>query len=114
MTIKERAAQIDSPVKKVKQAKDKHQLKQVKTIFEYWQNHIATASMVSNATGIPQKNICRYKRDLEKAGQLFEICKTICRHTGFRAWYCTTNKAWADTLKQVDKEHRQKGVHHAN
>ena len=34
---------------------------QIKTIFEYLQEHIATASMISNETGIPQKNICRYK-----------------------------------------------------
>ena len=109
MKQKERPGQKPQPNKKVKQGKDKHQQKQVKTIFEFWQNHIATASMVSNATGVPQKNICRYKRDLEKAGQLFEISKTICAHTGYRAWYCTTNKAWAETLKQADKEYRQKG-----
>ena len=64
---------------------------QLQTIFEYLQKHIATASMVSDATGIPQKNICRYKRDLEKVGQLWEIAKTTCKKTGFKAWYLTTN-----------------------
>lgn len=64
---------------------------QLKTIFEYLQEHIATASMVSAATGIPQKNICRYKRDLEKAGRLWEIEKKLCKKTGFKAWYLTTN-----------------------
>jgi len=109
MMQKERAAQIDSPDRSVKQGEDKHQKKQVKTIFEYWQNHIATATMVSHATRVPQKNICRYKRDFEKAGQLFEVIKTICAHTGFRAWYCTTNKELAETLMQVDEAHQQKG-----
>ena len=64
---------------------------QLKTIFQYLQNNIATASMVSAATGIPQKNICRYKRDLEKAGRLWETEKKLCKKTGFKAWYLTTN-----------------------
>ena len=63
---------------------------QLQTIFEYLKKHIATASMVSDATGVPQKNICRYKRDLEKVGQLWEIAKTTCKKTGFKAWYITT------------------------
>jgi hypothetical protein len=64
---------------------------QLQTIFQYLQNHISTASMVTAATGIPQKCITRYKRDLEKAGQLWEIEKTYCQKTGYRAWYLTTN-----------------------
>ena len=64
---------------------------QLKTIFQYLQNHTATNAMVSAATGIPQKNICRYKRDLEKAGQLWEIEKKLCKQTGFKAWYLTTD-----------------------
>ena len=64
---------------------------QLKNIFQYLQEYIATASMVSAATGIPQKNICRYKRDLEKAGRLYEIEKKLCKKTGFKAWYLTTN-----------------------
>lgn len=74
-----------------KQSKDNDFKTQLKTIFEYLQEHIATASMVSDATGIPQKNICRYKRDLELAGRLWEIEKKLCKKTGFRAWYLTTN-----------------------
>ncbi len=64
---------------------------QLQTIFHYLQKHIATASMVSSITGVPQKNICRYKRDLEKAGQLWETEKKLCKQTGFQAWYLTTN-----------------------
>lgn len=74
-----------------RQGKDTDLKSQLKTIFQYLQNHIATASMVSAATGIPQKNICRYKRDLEKAGRLWEIEKKPCKQTGFKAWYLTTN-----------------------
>jgi hypothetical protein len=65
---------------------------QENTIFQYLQNHTATASMVADATGVPQKSICRYKRDLEKHGLLFEVEKKICKISGFRAWYLTTNK----------------------
>ncbi len=47
--------------------------------------------MVADATGIYQKNICRYKRDLEKAGLIWELEKKPCKKTGFKAWYLTTN-----------------------
>lgn len=52
---------------------------QLQTIFEYLQNHVATASMVAEATGVPQKNLCRYKRDLERLGQLAEVRKGVCQ-----------------------------------
>ena len=65
---------------------------QEKTIFHFLQHHTATASMVSKETGIPQKNICRYKRDLEQRNLLFEVEKKLCKVTGFRAMYLTTNK----------------------
>ena len=64
---------------------------QLKTIFQYLSDKTATASMIEEATGIPQKNICRYKRDLEKAGKLWEVLKTNCKRTGFKAWYLTTD-----------------------
>jgi hypothetical protein len=73
------------------QSKDSTHLNQLKTIFQYLQNNVATASMVADATGIYQKNICRYKRDLEKVGRLWEVTKDTCKKTGFRAWYLTTN-----------------------
>ena len=71
--------------------KDNTRYNQLKTIFEYLQKNVATASMVADATGIYQKNICRYKRDLEKAGQLWELTKMVCKKTGFKAWYLTTD-----------------------
>jgi len=74
-----------------RQSKNTDFKSQLKTIFQYLQEHVATASMVSAATGIPQKNICRYKRDLEKVGLLWEIERKLCKKTGFKAWYLTTN-----------------------
>lgn len=85
--------------KKQEQGKEKNN--QLKTIFNYLQNHIATASMISEVTGIPQKNICRYKRDLEKAGRLFEVEKSVCQHTGFKAWYITCNPSFSPKVKQL-------------
>ena len=64
---------------------------QLQTILYYLQDHTATASMISKATEIPQKNICRYKKDLEKKGLLKEVIKSKCRLTGFPAWYLSTN-----------------------
>lgn len=73
------------------EGKDNYFKNQSKTIFHYLQENVATASMVSDATGIPQKNITRYKRDLELSGRLCEIEKRKCEKTGFKAWYLTTN-----------------------
>lgn len=73
------------------QNKDTSRRTQIKTIFEYLKNQTATASMITQATGIPQKNICRYKRDLEKAGILWEIERKTCKVTGFKAWFLTTD-----------------------
>lgn len=64
---------------------------QTQTIFHYLKQHTATATMVTEATGIPQKCICRYERDLEERGLLFEVERKFCKLTGFRAWYLTTN-----------------------
>jgi predicted transcriptional regulator len=78
-----------------RQDKDNRHFNQLQTIFQYLRENIATASMVTEATGVPQKCITRYKRDLEKAGKLWEIKKTTCKKTGFKAWYLTTDKAKA-------------------
>lgn len=75
---------------------------QLQTIFEYLSEHVATASMVSDATGIYQKNICRYKSDLEKRGLLKEIEKKTCKITGFKAWYITTNPDLFPATKQLN------------
>lgn len=83
------------------QNKDTKRLPQIQTIFQYLFENIATASMVADATGIYQKNICRYKRDLEQTGYLWEIEKTICQKTGFKAWYLTTNPAKAPKQTNV-------------
>jgi hypothetical protein len=86
------------------QGKDNRQFTQLQTIFQYLQGNIATASMVTDATGVPQKCVTRYKRDLEQAGRLWEVTKTNCKKTGFKAWYLTTNpdKAPKNSLIQLN------------
>lgn len=64
---------------------------QEKIIFQFLHENTATASMVSKSTGIPQKNICRIKRNLEQRGLLQEVAKRKCKVTGFSGWYLTTN-----------------------
>ena len=73
------------------QSKDTQFNNELKTIFAYLKENVCTASMLAEVTGIKQKNICRYKRDLEQQGLLKELFKTKCKTTGFKAWYITTN-----------------------
>lgn len=84
-----------------RQGQDNNYSTQLKTIFHYLQNHIATASMVTEATGIPQKCITRYKRDLEKQGLLAEVKKGYCKVTNHLAWYITTNKNYFPQSNQL-------------
>jgi hypothetical protein len=60
-------------------------------LFNYLQNRTATATMATAATGIVQKSICRYKRNLEKMGLLYIIDVKPCSITGLPAQWLTTN-----------------------
>jgi hypothetical protein len=79
--------------KEINKGKEKNSTikSQEKTMFNYLQNNIATATMVFNATGIPQKCLTRYKRNLEKKGQLAEVKRQKCKITNNWAWYLTTD-----------------------
>jgi len=87
------------------QDKDNNKQRQKKTLFQYLQNHVATASMIAKATNIPQKNICRYKRDLENEGKLKELYKALCKDTGNKAGYLSTNpKKFHEAPKEFYKD----------
>lgn len=75
---------------------------QIQTIFHYLQNNISTASMVSQATGIAQKNITRYKKDLEKSGLLREVEKQKCKITGCLSFYLTCKPDFVNSNKNLD------------
>lgn len=62
-------------------------------VLEYLQTNTATTAMISEATGIPQRKICRDKRKLEKAGLLWEIKKENCPIGGGIAAFLSTNPA---------------------
>ena len=84
----------------VKNTNKKEGKTQAKTIFQYLSDNTATASMVSDTTSIPQKNITRYKRDLKKNNRLWEVEKKLCKYTGFKAWYLTMNPDIAFFINQ--------------
>ena len=71
--------------------KDTHFSNQLQSFYDCLKEHIMTCTMVSEFTGIPQKNCCRYKRDLEKAGLLWEVKYSRCPVTHFDAWFITCN-----------------------
>lgn len=75
-----------------RQGKGNNHTTQLKTIFQYLKDNVATATMVYEATGVPQKCITRYKRDLEKLGLLAEVKRQRCKITNCWAWYITTNQ----------------------
>lgn len=86
----------------VNQIQESFLIAQKKRVFEYLSDKIATATMVSNTLGIPQKNITRYKRDLEEEGKLREVFKTTCPITRHLACYITTDKTKFPISKQLN------------
>lgn len=65
---------------------------QKQIVYEFLKTRVCTASMITEYIGIAQKNICRFKRELEKDGLLMEVNFSKCKVTGFRAWYITTDR----------------------
>lgn len=96
-----------APIPLKPQCKDTAFINQKKVFHQYLSENIATAAMVSYETCIPEKNLCRYKRQLEKKGLLFKVYRGLCKHTTFKAWYLTTNKELKiDYLKNCSYESR--------
>ena len=72
---------------------------QKKLFFEYLQKNTVTCSMASEALSIPQKNLTRYKRRLQKEGKLKVCFQGVCKITKYHAEYLTTNPELIKTLK---------------
>jgi hypothetical protein len=70
--------------------------------LEYLKENIATASMVYDATGISQKNICRYKLDLQENNRLWEVEQKKCKITGCLVWYLTCNPDLVPPSNQLE------------
>lgn len=83
---------IHRKVSRGKEYRESHvRTNQMTRVWFYLRGTTATASMISEATGIPHKNICRYKRYLERSNLLWKVYQERCKKTGYRAWYLTTN-----------------------
>lgn len=54
---------------------------EIEILHKYLKDKIATCTEAHKATGIDQKNLCRYKRELEKNGHLFVCRKGVCPET---------------------------------
>lgn len=67
---------------------------ELKAVYDYLQNNIATATMAAIALNIYRPSLCRRKRTLEKAGLLVEVKAGYCKVTRCKAAYLTTNPAW--------------------
>ncbi|WP_051605438.1 hypothetical protein [Sediminibacter sp. Hel_I_10] len=64
---------------------------QEKIIFSYLLDKTATNSMISVSTGIARASICKSKRKLEDQWKLFEVKKDVCKVSGHKASFLTTN-----------------------
>lgn len=64
---------------------------QAEVFKTYLSANTATCSMVADQTDLPQKNLTRFKTELQKKGLLKVVCVAVCRKTGFKAQYLTTN-----------------------
>lgn len=73
--------------------------REIQLVREYLSNKVATATMVAVALNIYRPNLCRYKAMLEEAGQLCVVRLGICKETGFRAQYLTTNPDLIASMK---------------
>jgi hypothetical protein len=82
---------IKSSIIKQYEDRKKRHLAQKKQFFKYLLNHTASCTMVSKALGIEQKCLCRYKRELEINGRLWQVKRSKCKFTNRTVWYLSTN-----------------------
>lgn len=73
--------------------------RQKQKFYSYLYSHTVTCTAASKALDIPQKNLTRYKRRLERAGVLWVVRRGICPVTGFTAGFLTTNPIIGESLK---------------
>lgn len=85
-----------------KQSKNTYFKYEKQRFLNFLQKNIATCSMASKATGIPHKNLCRYKESLYNAGLVVELFKSKCQVTGWPATYLTANPEFIENLKKCN------------
>jgi hypothetical protein len=94
-------AEVNTPTLSACNGKDTHFQTELQIFFEYLQDHVATSSMVCEATGIKQKCATYYKRDLEKTNRLWEVDNRRCDITGFNAAWLTTDPGQIPLLDNI-------------
>lgn len=70
---------------------DKNKDTQINQFQQYLFHNIATVAMAYKAIGISEKKLCRYKILLQERGLLFLVYRGLCKKTGFKASFITTN-----------------------
>ncbi len=68
--------------------------------YQYLLENTCTCSMASEVLGIKQKNLCRYKKELQDLNLLWEVDYKHCEITGYKAQWLTCN---ADLIHPIDK-----------
>lgn len=82
---------IKTSLKVTEHNKSRKHKTELQIFLKYLSNRIASATMVSIATGIPQKNITRHKRFLEDKDLLMAVDRKPCEVTGRIVQYITTD-----------------------
>lgn len=72
-------------------SKNRGEESQLQYLFNFLQGRVTTAQDAAEKTGIPLKNLCRYKRILEQSGKLWVLYFKPCPVTGHLAGYITTD-----------------------
>jgi hypothetical protein len=76
-----------------RKSKDNTYKTQEKMVYDYLLFNVVSATMVTHATGVVQKNVTRFKRKFEALGLLAEVKNSKCKITGRVVAYITTNPA---------------------
>jgi hypothetical protein len=84
------------------QYKDTTNKTQLKQFYDCLYLHPFTCSQASEILGIPQKSLCRLKRQLQKDGMLWEVELVKCPLTNHYAYTLTTNPALAPKSNQLN------------
>lgn len=91
--------------RKLKKQSEDIKFNSQKEIFcAFLSKNIATATMAANALRITQKNITRYKSNLEKEGRLMVLFTAKCKITNRQADYLTTDSNIISKLKKKSNE----------
>ncbi len=90
--------------KQKKQSEDTKFNSQKEIFCSFLSKNTATATMAANALRITQKNITRYKSNLEKEGRLMVLFTAKCKITNRQADYLTTDSYLISKLKKKSNE----------